>query len=214
MKKRLVMTLAFLVLCMVVLLGACNRENGRLPSSPKTLLEHGQDVIAMMDEMAGSESYRQAVGGSDELKQVMQSLGNHGQPLAVYKITLPDILVASYFGIDTSDWSDALKQNMRSRTASMIINQLNGSMGVAKLTAASACTGQKTFVSEDVTAPVTYLYVYGGATPAAVTFMPGEDGAVMASGVFVFTDSLPTGSLEEVKELFAPYSATVEQVTE
>ena len=137
MKKRLVMTIAFLVLCMVVLLGACNRENGRLPSSPKTLLEHGQDVIAMMDEMAGSESYRQAVGGSDELKQVMQSLGNHGQPLAVYKITLPDTLVTSSFGIDTSDWSDALKQNLRDRTASMIINQLNGSMGVAKLAAAS-----------------------------------------------------------------------------
>ena len=56
--------------------------------------------------------------------------------------------------------------------------------------------------------------MYGGATPAAVTFVPGEDGAVMASGVFVFTDSLPTGSLEEVKEMFAPYSATVEQVTE
>ena len=87
-------------------------------------------------------------------------------------------------------------------------------MGVAKLAAANACTAQKTFVSKDVTAPVTYLYVYGGATPAAVTFMPGEDGAVMALGVFVFTDSLPTGSLEEVKELFAPYSATVEQVTE
>ena len=91
----------------------------------------------MMDEMAGSESYRQAVGGSDELKQVMQSLGNHGQPLAVYKITLPDTLVTSSFGIDTSDWSDALKQNLRDRTASMIINQLNSSMGVAKLAAAS-----------------------------------------------------------------------------
>lgn len=213
MKKRLVMTAAFLVLCMVVLLGACNRENGRLPSSPKTLLEHGQDVIALMDEMASSESYQQAMGGSDELKQVMQSIGSHGQPQAVYKITLPDTLITSSFGVDTSDWSDALKKNLRDRTASTVISQLNSSMGVAKLAAASACTAQKTFVSEDVTEPVTYLYAYGGATPAAVTFVPGEDGAVMASGVFVFTDSLPTGSLEEVKELFALYSATVEEVT-
>ena len=149
MKKRLVITTAFLVFCMVVLLGACNRENGTLPSSPKTLLEHGQDVVALMDEMAGSESYRQAMGGSDELKQVMQSLGNHGQPLAVYKITLPDTLVTSSFGIDTSDWSDALKQNMRNRTASTIINQLNSSMGVAQLAAASACTAQQVFVSNE-----------------------------------------------------------------
>ena len=213
MKKRLVMTAAFLVLCMVVLLGACNRENGRLPSSPKTLLEHGQDVIALMDEMASSESYQQAMGGSDELQKVMQSIGNHGEPQAVYKITLPDTLITSSFGVDTSDWSDALKKNLRDRTASTVISQLNSSMGVAKLAAASACTAQKTFVSEDVTEPVTYLYVYGGATPAAVTFVPGEDGAVMASGVFVFTDSLPTGSLEEVKEMFALYTATVEEVT-
>lgn len=214
MKKRLVMTAAFLVLCMVVLLGACNRENGRLPSSPKTLLEHGQDVVALMDEMASSESYQQAMGGSDELQKVLKTLGNHQEPQAVYKITLPDNLATSSFGVDTSDWSDALKKNLRDRTASTIISQLNSSMGVAKLAAASACTAQKVFVSKDVTEPVTYLYVYGGATPAAVTFMPGEEGAVMASGVFVFTDSLPTGSLEEVKELFAPYSATVEQVTE
>ncbi len=36
----------------------------------------------------------------------------------------------------------------------------------------------------------------------------------MASGLFVCTVSLPTGSLEEVKEMFALYSATVEAVTE
>ncbi len=214
MKKRLVITTAFLVFCMVVLLGACNRENGTLPSSPKTLLEHGQDVVALMDEMASSESYRQAMGGSDELQKVLKTLGNHQEPQAVYKITLPDDLVASYSGVDTSDWSDELKQSLSDRTSSSIISQLNSSEGITELAAASFCAAQKVFVSEEVTDPMTYLYVYDGATPAAVTFVPGEEGAVMASGLFVCTDSLPTGSLEEVKEMFALYSATVEAVTE
>ena len=87
MKKSMIaLTMAF---ALVLSLCACGGQNSNTPSG-KTLLEHGLDVIATMDEMADSDEYINFYTASKEMAEIVKDIGkgDHSAPTAVYKITL------------------------------------------------------------------------------------------------------------------------------
>lgn len=87
MKKSMIaLTIAF---ALVLSLCACGGQNSNTTSS-KTLLEHGLDVIATMDEMADSDEYINFYTASKEMAEIVKDIGkgDHSAPTAVYKITI------------------------------------------------------------------------------------------------------------------------------
>ena len=87
MKKSMIaLTMAF---ALVLSLCACGGQNSNTPSG-KTLLEHGLDVIATMDEMADSDEYINFYTASKEMAEIVKDIGkgDHSAPTAVYKITI------------------------------------------------------------------------------------------------------------------------------
>ena len=85
--------------------------------------------------------------------------------------------------------------------------------GVENLAASSVCTVGKTFVSENASENVIYIYVYEGTAPVAVTFTLGEDHTVSATGTFIFYDGFTCGSAEEIQSVFSDIVVNVTGVT-
>ena len=69
MKKR-ILALA-MTFALVISLGACGGDSGKT-SGGKTLLEHGLEVVATMDEMANSDEYISFYSGNKEMAEIVK----------------------------------------------------------------------------------------------------------------------------------------------
>ena len=78
MKRIFVVVLA---LAMTFVLCACGSDS-RKTSGGKTLLEHGLDVVATMDEMACSDEYVNFYTGSKDMAEIVKEIskGDHSAP--------------------------------------------------------------------------------------------------------------------------------------
>lgn len=181
----------------------------------QSLYEQGLDVIQLMREMADAEKYTSVYSSSREISDVIQTVrsGSHNTPKAVYTITVSNDDLALMGELATiGDISDELHEYLVHRTLLALVTQLNGMSGAANLAAASLISASKTFVDETVSESAIYIYTYDNAVPAAVTFIPGENGAVSASGTFILYDDFTCGSASEIKEFFSEISVQVEEL--
>ena len=216
MKKSMIaLTMAF---ALVLTLCACGGQNGNTTSS-KTLLEHGLDVIATMDEMADSDEYINFYTASKEMAEIVKDIGkgDHSTPTAVYKITIAkeamDAMDAWDMLSGLEGLSESLKTAMRQKAfGAALITQINAQNGATTLAATTVCSAGKTFVSTEEDGDAIYLYVYENACPAAVSFVRGEDNSVSASGTFILNDGFDASSPESLQEFFGETGAVVENV--
>lgn len=214
MKKRMfVVAMAF---ALVISLCACNGESGNA-SGEKTLLEHGLEVVASMDEMASSEKYVNFYTGSAEMAEIVKDIskGDHSKPVAVYKITVDKNAMEAWDILGGLEGlSENLKTAMRQKAfGAALITPINAQNGSATLAATTICTAGKTFVSSEGDGDAIYLYVYENACPAAVSFVRGEDNSVSASGTFILNDGFDASSPESLEAFFGESGAVIKSVS-
>ena len=212
MKRSLTLLLSVI---MLLSLCACG-ETASTKEAEKSLYEHGLDVIAVMSEMTQLESYVETYTGSGEIKEVVTSIGegDYTTPKAVYAITVNAEQIAAYADVEALDGaSDALQKTMENKFIVALISQVNGRAGAMNLAAASVCTAGKTFVTDEISESVIYLYTYENGRPISVTFTCGEDSTVSASGMFMMYDAFPCDSVEEIEEFFREVGASVKNVS-
>ncbi len=207
---------AFISVLMAALmcLSGCSGTDSN-DTEAKSLYEQGLDVIQLMREMIDAEGYTSVYTASHEISDVIQAVrsGSHNAPKAVYAITVSDDDLALMGELAMiGDVSDELHEYLVQRTLLALVTQLNGMSGAATLAASSIIAASKTFVDETVSTSVIYIYTYDNAVPAAVTFVPGENGAVSASGTFILYDNFTCGSASEIKEFFSEISVQVEEL--
>jgi len=214
MKKR--MSVAAMAFALVISLCACNGESGNA-SGEKTLLEHGLEVVASMDEMASSEKYVNFYTGSAEMAEIVKDIskGDHSKPDAVYKITVDKNAMEAWDILGGLEGlSENLKTAMRQKAfGAALITQINAQNGSATLAATTICTAGKTFVSSEGDGDAIYLYVYENACPAAVSFVRGEDNSVSASGTFILNDGFDASSPESLEAFFGESGAVIKSVS-
>lgn len=211
MKRSLAVLLSAI---MLLSLCACGGETST-KTEKKSLYEHGLDVIAVMSEMTQLESYVETYTGSGEIKEIVQTIGeeDYTTPKAVYAITASAEQIAAYAGVDAlSDASNELQKTMENKFIVALISQVNGMAGAMNLAAASVCTSGKTFVSDEISESVIYLYTFDDARPISVTFTCGEDNTVSASGMFMMNDEFPCDSVAEIEEFFGEVGVNVSEV--
>ena len=213
MKKRII-TIGISV---VLVLGVCGCGGGN--SSNKSLYEEGLEVISLMEEMASNDTYLKIYSASSEIQDIVRNAGegDFSEPKAIYKVAISEetlLALAEITGSEaTEGLSDTLKGYVQSRMNGAIINQVNATGGAATLAAASICTGGKTFVSDELTEDVIYLYTYESAVPVAISFAVGEDGAVSATGNFILYEGFNVDTEQDIKDFFEEFSVEVETIT-
>ena len=205
--KKLISFVLALMIVVLGMFGCSNNESGESSgkTETKSLYAQGLEVIQMMSEMTRTEEYVDLLTGQSNIKTVIQdiSTSDYSAPKAVYAITVSEEKLATMAEMDNfGNVSKELKNLMKKSIFSSLISQINSRGGSEKLAAAGVCTAGKTFVNENVTDNVIYLYTYENANPVAVTFTVGEDGAVSANGVFVLYDEFTCDSADEIKAFF------------
>lgn len=184
----------------------------------KSLREHGQELVSLMGEMAGSEEYVDLYTGSDEIGEILSAAGegDFSAPTAVYRVLVPESALGQYglMGADSLDgFSPELQKSLKARTVSSLPTLINSMGGANILAAASVCTANKTFRSTEVPGNgLIYLYLYENAVPAAVVFLPGEDGTVSASGMLILYDGFQVESADDLSGLLGELGAEVSEI--
>ena len=215
MKKLIRSTLSGLAivvaLIMIFNLSACGKKND---TETKSLYAQGLEIVQLMSEMTQIEEYVELYSGSNEIKTIIQNIGigDFSSPKAVYAISIAEDDLAAMVGSNSDNVSEELKNYIMQKSLASLMMQINGMSSVENLAASSVCTVGKTFVNENVTEDVIYLYVYENAIPVAVTFTIGENQAVSASGIFIMYDGFTCGSADEIKSFFNDITVNVSEV--
>ena len=108
--------------------------------------------------------------------------------------------------------SDTLKEYVTSRAQATVATQINAAGGASMIAASSVCTAGKTFVNKELKENTVYLYTFESGTPVMVSFLVGEDGAVSASGSFIFNEDFKTDTEEDMEQFFSEFGVEVERI--
>lgn len=209
MKKLMAIVLA---LVSVFALSGCGSKSN---TESQSLYAQGLEVIQLMSEMTRTGEYIDIYTGDSTIKNIIQNIGvgEYSVPKSVYAISIPDENLAAMVELSELDNSSKdLKTFLIQKVLGSLMIQINGMAGAENLAASSVCTVGKTFVDENATGDVIYLYTYENALPVAVTFTIGENHAVSATGVFIMYDGFTCGSADEIKSFFSDIFVKVSEV--
>lgn len=180
------------------------------------LYAQGLRLVQTMEEMVQNEAYIAMTTGSSQISGELQPLreGSAGEPEAVYTVTLDENYL-SLMGemAQSKELPKSLRAVAEQRLMSAFVTQINALGGAQKLAASAVCAAGKTFVEEGLEENMVFLYVFRDIPPAAVTFLPGEDGAVSASGMFLLYDGVDYRDEEALRAFFAEMGAELKAYT-
>ncbi len=206
--------IAFILAAVIALsLSACS--NSKDSAKTKSLYAQGLDIVQLMSEIAQTEECVDILTASNGLKNIAQSIGagDYSAPKVVYAISIADESLAALAELSNLNHvSNDVKAFLRKRALGALMTQINSKSGVESLAVSSVLAAGKTFVNENATEDVIYLYTYENALPVAVTFTTGEDQTVSASGAFIMYDGFPCGSADEIRSFFSHITVDVSEV--
>lgn len=198
---------AVLLLTLLFALSGCGEK--------KRLVDHGMDVVELIEEALNSEEYVKIYSTNDEVAQMFEELaqGDFSEPDAVYAITIDTDELMDLADVDGyEDMPDTLQKAVKNRMLGAVSNLLNAPMGTYALMVSSICSMGKTFVYEEEIEYQIYLYIFEDAKPIMVSFASGEDGAMGASGTIILTDEFECDSADELEDILSAYDADVEEI--
>lgn len=203
--------LGMFMAALLVLLAACGG-----PAEVKSPYEQGLELVSLLEEMANNEEYITSLAADTNIYSILRQAGQGDflQPKAVYRITVSAAAVLNLAEMDLSGMSASLQENLQSRANTAIFNQINALGGMETLAAAAVCTAQKVFVSRELEEEEIYLYTYEDAVPVAVSFVPGEDDAVSATGMFVLYAAGWENPEASIEWLLSDFDVTVKEITQ
>lgn len=198
------------------------------------LLNHGQEVLDLMLEKIGSETYVELLGTSSltnsEYYQKLKKM-EYSKPLRIYKITLTEEFLNLVWAQMTSDaagiqdLSEDLQKELRSRMLGTIVTILNQRMtSVESVAIGSLLNTGKSFVEKGMSSdPVMLLYIYEDAYPLVVSFNSNEEGVLGVSANVLFVEEIKSESESEIRtsiselfsgapQFFAGASVKIEQI--
>ena len=195
-----------LLLTLIFVLSGCGEK--------KRLVDHGMDVVKLIEEAINSEEYVMIYSASEQIARVIDGVaeGDFSEPEAVYSITIDEDDLLEMADVDLDDVSESLQKVMKSKMAGALSNMINARAGADSLAASSIISMGKTFVYGDKIENQIYLYTFEDAKPIMVSFVAGEDGAVNASGTIILTDDFEVDSADELEDILSDYDADVEEV--
>lgn len=212
--KHLKILVPAISLSALLFLGACNSKTTSSPASE--LYHQGLALVSEMNEAIQSEAWVSLFTGDTAVREILSNAGqgDFSQPKAVYEIQFSDQAVTSLTGqTDLSGFSESLQKRIHAAIQSAAPSQINALDGAETLAAASICTVSDTFVCDNLTQNTLYLYTYETAVPVMVSFVTGQDGAVLATGIPILSDSFSPDSPENVQQLLEGFGAQVSEIT-
>ena len=214
--KHLKILVPAISLAALLFFGACNSKTTSSPASE--LYHQGLALVSEMNEAVQNEAWVSLFTGDPAVREILSNAGqgDFSQPKAVYEIQFSDQAVTSLTGqADLTGFPESLQKRIYAAIQSAAANQINAMDGAETLAAASICTvsDTDTFVCDGLTENTLYLYTYENAAPVMVSFVVGQDSAVLATSVPILSDSFSPDSPENVQLFLEDFGAQVCEIT-
>lgn len=187
MKKLVIAAVATLSLALFAT--GCGAEKKERPS----LYDKGLSCVATLSEELDDE-YVRYFSPYPELTEMVKELAkqDYSEPESVYELKYPDggleQLLIYLLGSSVKGAPDTVLQ--RASVFSYLANMINARLGADYVALSSILSVNQLFVNEAVTEDAAYLYFYKDAYPVMVSFRVGEDGAIQATGTYLFIDEM------------------------
>lgn len=208
MKKKIMIILLVIMMFGMV---ACDVENEQV-----SLYEQGLKVVALMEEMAGNQSYVQMFTGNTQISEVIKNNtnGDYSKPSMVYEVVLQKDNFQGLFENEDiqTNMSDELKRIVCKKVNASVVIQLNAYGGSENLAASTICTAGISFVNSEVKEDVIYIYVYENTAPVAIIFLREGNNIVSANGTFMFGEEYINLTEDNILQLFEGLYETVQEV--
>ncbi len=155
----------------------------------------GLSIVESMDDMAECDEYISLFSSSPDINGIIKEIGenDYSEPKAVYKAAFtPEEIDSIFLGAagGDADFPDDILYETRNRIVSSFPSSINAMEGTEALAATSILTKNESFISDTTGVYSLYFYVYDGGYSACVTFIPGENSIVSATGYFIINDDL------------------------
>lgn len=173
-------------------------------------VEKGLEVIKILKEKADSKAYATMVMASAELYDSDRLSMVRAQDVTnvkkIYRMTQSEQFMNALMTLDRKDvggldqFSEGLKKSLQDQILLSFLNII-GKKDVESLAISSTLRTGTLFVDENMAnVRETLIYVFEDGYPVAVSFLGSEDGAVSASGSFLFLDDFKGDTETDVRD--------------
>ncbi len=197
--KRALLIIAILAICFGMM--SCGNTSG-------SELDRGGEIVEMVSEMVKNEDYAKVMLGNTGLcDEVFEKVKNidFAKISAIYELEFSEEellkkLVAKNGNID--NLSDPLKNRLVSGVGVSIASHVNSKAGSENMVASSVFSANKVFVDKNIRESKYLLYAFEDGCSMLVSFVPREDGAVVATGTLILNQTLVCESADRVESSF------------
>lgn len=206
-KIKFTFAVMVLILCPAMIFAGAGKKD-------KTLIDQGLKLTSLIKEKAGSKEYiAMFFGPQSQLTEFLPDLtsADYTTPSAVHCLSgdftqISTLLMSEVQEADFSSISEIMGKDISQRILSVIPNMWNSmSSGPSGIAMANVLSSSSVFVCKELKEDCMYIFSFGEAYPVAVSFLCGEDGAVLAKASLVLDEDFMS-SLEEMLSEISPES--------
>ena len=186
-------------------------ESPDAPVQTKSQQEHSLDIMKLMVEMSQEEDYIRAFYNEPAVIMTLESIGecDYTAVKNVYAVTVDaDEVFAELQLGSIGNISDTLRSVAENKVLTAMVANVNARADLMLMACANICTVDKTFITDEITESVCYLYTFEEAPSISITFLCGEDHIVTARGIFMLVDDISCDSIENVEAYFGGVGVT------
>ncbi len=210
-RTKTALAFLFLILCPALIFAKPSKKEN---TKENKLIEQGLKLTSLIKEKAGSKEYiAMFFGPQSQLTEFLPDLtsADYTNPSAVHCLSgdftqISTLLMSEVQEADFSSISEIMGKDISQRILSVIPNMWNSmSSGPSGIAMANVLSSSSVFVCKELKEDCMYIFSFGEAYPVAVSFLCGEDGAVLAKASIVLDEDFMS-SLEEILSEISPES--------
>ncbi len=199
MMKKIIVFVCLLMVCMT----GCGQEKKQQPS----LYDKGLEVCESLSQEL-NENYVGYFSAAEEITALAEELAgqDYTSPQSVYQLNYSESGMRKMILGLVAGNDEEIPEQVQKKLNNLlyIVNIINARMGTSYLALSSILTADELFVNDTVTKNTAYLYFYENAYPVFVFYQVGEDGAIHATGSFLFSDEIKEQGADVINELMGP----------
>jgi len=193
--KKSILILTVLLLCVSMI--SCD-------GASESVIDRGDEIVELVSEMVNSDEYINIMLGNvsayedllSEIREIDFSRATIYE-LKASEDELVELLTAKRG--DADKLSESLKDKLVCGLGSSFASYINLGTSTEKVIISSVFNTSKSFVDKSIKENQYLLYVFESGYSMLISFVPHEDGAVVASGSLILNDSLELDNADQIE---------------
>ncbi|MCM1083060.1 MAG: hypothetical protein NC428_06225 [Clostridium sp.] len=219
MKKRKTYMFLIMTIC-IVLFSACGNKDSDVLNSNASFYDEGQEMALTMHELICDETYIQATGVPDDVREIIDKIGgmDYSASAHVYRVSKVDEVLSNAMlmgKVYPNGMSDSVEAVMKKKLVGNIAGQITArKTGTSALVVQSMFVVNTSFVNTAAKDMELYVYTYDDAYPVFVAFIPEGNGAVSASASYLIVDDMIGADSEAISGdvMISMYNIKLEEI--